>query len=568
MKRCISVIGAAVIFVSVAAAQDWPRYETSLDYTFTRFGSATNVRSFNANGGSADFAYNFNKWFSGVIDLGAVHNGNVLDSTITNYLAGPRISVLRGSRITPYFQVLVGGAYATSSIAAPIAAIAQDAGVIPPGTTIRATRQETAFAMTAGGGLDIKISKHVSFRPIQVEYFLTRLEHLRTFNDNSQNNVRYSAGFNFMFGGEEPTPPPPPTHPQKTCPDGTTVPADAACPKRNVTLSLAATPQELCQGETAQVNASIAGADSGQLNFQWSINGQQIGQQHSFVFGTVGREPGTYTVALTVNSATVNAATAQTTITVREYRAPAVTAQADPVEILAGEKSTLSASCQGQCGGTIQPPTFAASDGSVQGNQFDSTGVQFDNSNNAEQRKAVTITATCADNRSTGTASTTITVIKKAVITPIRLPDVLFDANSARVNNCGKRILLEQLRAYFERDPAGKVVLVGHSSSDETAANLAEQRALNAAAVITAGAGVCLAIPQSQVLVSSPGVEQNGVGFEPGFCTSSVRGGASGAAEMRRVEVWFVPNGGQLPSSLTTYQDASVLPVSGLGCPR
>jgi outer membrane protein OmpA-like peptidoglycan-associated protein len=567
MKRCISVIGAAVIFVSVAAAQDWPRYETSLDYTFTRFGSATNVRSFNANGGSADFAYNFNRWFSGVIDLGAVHNGNVLDSTITNYLAGPRITVLRASRIAPYFQVLVGGAYATSSIAAPIAAIAQDTGVIPPGTTIRATRQETAFAMTAGGGLDIKISKHVSFRPIQVEYFLTRLEHLRTFNDNSQNNVRYSAGINFMFGGEEPTPPPP-THPQKTCPDGTTVPADAACPKRNVTLSLAATPQELCQGETAQVNASIAGAESGQLNFQWSINGQQIGQQHSFVFGTVGREPGTYTVALTVNGATVNTATAQTTITVREYRAPAVTAQADPAEIFAGEKSTLSASCQGQCGGTIQPPTFAASDGSVQGNQFDSTGVQFDSSNNSEQRKAVTITATCADNRSTGTATTTITVIKKAVITPIRLPDVLFDANSARVNNCGKRILLEQLRAYFERDSAGKVVLVGHSSSDETAANLAEQRALNAAAVITAGTGVCLAIPQSQVLISSPGVEQNGVGFEPGFCSSSVRGGASGAAEMRRVEVWFVPNGGQLPSSLTTYQDASALPVSGLGCPR
>jgi hypothetical protein len=154
------------------------------------------------------------------------------------------------------------------------------------------------------------------------------------------------------------------------------------------------------------------------------------------------------------------------------------------------------------------------------------------------------------------------------VVTPIRLPDVLFDANSARVNNCGKRILLEQLRAYFERDSAGKVVLVGHSSSDETAANLAQQRALNAAAVITAGAGVCLAIPQSQVLISSPGVEQNGVGFEPGFCSSSVRGGASGSAEMRRVEVWFVPNGGQLPSSLTTYEDASALPVSGLGCPK
>ena len=106
---------------------------------------------------------------------------------------------------------------------------------------------------------------------------------------------------------------------------------------------------------------------------------------------------------------------------------------------------------------------------------------------------------------------------------------------------------------------------MGHQPSDEKPAN---PSALNAAAVITAGTGVWLAIPQPQVLVSSPGVEQNGVGFEPGFCSSSVRGGASGTAEMRRVEVWFVPNGGELPPSLKNYQDASAMPVSSLGCPK
>ena len=122
-----------------------------------------------------------------------------------------------------------------------------------------------------------------------------------------------------------------------------------------------------------------------------------------------------------------------------------------------------------------------------------------------------------------GTATTTIEVVKAAaVISPIRLPDVLFSANSARVNNCGKRILLEQLKAYYERDSGGTVAIVGHSSSDETPASLAAQRALNAAAVISAGSGICLSIPQSQVQVSSPGVDQNGVGFESGFCASSV----------------------------------------------
>ena len=120
-----------------------------------------------------------------------------------------------------------------------------------------------------------------------------------------------------------------------------------------------------------------------------------------------------------------------------------------------------------------------------------------------------------------------VEVIKSAVVAPIRLPDVLFPANSSRVNNCGKRILLEQLRAYVERDPTGTVVLVGHTSSDETAANLAQQRAMNSAAVITAGTGVCLSVPQSQVQISAPGADQNGsrlrIRLLPGFGGPRVR---------------------------------------------
>ena len=78
---------------------------------------------------------------------------------------------------------------------------------------------------------------------------------------------------------------------------------------------------------------------------------------------------------------------------------------------------------------------------------------------------------------------------------PIRLPDILFSKNSARVNNCGKRILLEQLHSYYERDSSGTVVFVGHQSGDETGpqtdrwsaeARLAAERVLNAAAVVTA----------------------------------------------------------------------------------
>ncbi len=565
MKRCVALAGVAAAFVLNAAAQEWPRYDASLNYTFTRFGSAINARSFNANGGNGQFAYNFNKWFSGVVDAGAVHNANFTDATVANYLGGPRIT-MRKSRLAPYFQVLFGGAYATQSIAPPIDAIALEAGITPPtGTTIRATRQETAFAMVAGGGLDVKLSRHVSLRALEIEYFMTRLRDFRAVNDNTQDNIRASAGLTFTFGGEEPAPPH--VQPTKTCPDGSVIPADETCPKKNISISLSAMPREICQGETSQLNASISGAESGQLSFDWSVNNKEVSEAHSFAFASKDLQPGTYTVAVKVSGANINPASAQTMISVREYIPPRATAKAEPAEIFVGEKSTLSATCQGQCGGNMQPPTFTASAGSINGNEFDSTGVQFDPSDSSEQRKTVTITATCADSRTQGTATTTITVIKKATIAAVRLPDVLFDDNSSRVNNCGKRVLLEQLKAYFDRDSTGTVALVGHQSSGEKPPTLANQRVTNAAAVITAGTGVCLAIPQSQVLVSAPGVEQNGVSFEPGFCSSSVKGPRD-QAEQRRVEVWFIPTGGEKPSSLTQAESANSLPLSGIGCPK
>jgi hypothetical protein len=51
--------------------------------------------------------------------------------------------------------------------------------------------------MTAGGGLDYKISQHFAIRPVQAEYFLTK------FPDGAsdrQNNFRFGAGVVFQPG--------------------------------------------------------------------------------------------------------------------------------------------------------------------------------------------------------------------------------------------------------------------------------------------------------------------------------------------------------------------------------
>jgi outer membrane protein OmpA-like peptidoglycan-associated protein len=242
---------------------------------------------------------------------------------------------------------------------------------------------------------------------------------------------------------------------------------------------------------------------------------------------------------------------------------------------MVGEKSNLTANFTGQCGGTIRSPKFSASEGSVSGDTFDSTGVQFGPS--GSQQKTVTITAKASDDKETGEATTTVVVKRNPQAA--RLPDVLFAKGSARVNNCGKRVLLEQLKTYLDQDPGGKVIFVGHAAPKEPkAAHLDRKRAENSAAVISAHKGICLGFPASQILISEAGTSQQGASFQPYFCgpsTSAVteRAGQKVSekdkdAQLRRVEVWFVPSGAEIPSSVGTTKDAAAYGISKLGCPK
>src|SRR5262245_1940840 len=206
MKRILAVMAAVPLSALVASATDVPMAETFLGYNFVRFNPNSGfIPSFNANGGGGQFAYNFNKWISGVFDMGAVTKGTLgglsVDSTVLNFVAGPRVYFRNESRFTPFAHVLFGGAYSTASAQIPL-----PGGVIPPildngqAITARLNASRTGFAMMAGGGLDIKLSKHIAFRPLGADYYLTRLPSLLTGNTSNRNNFRYSAGVNFLFG--------------------------------------------------------------------------------------------------------------------------------------------------------------------------------------------------------------------------------------------------------------------------------------------------------------------------------------------------------------------------------
>ncbi len=83
--------------------------------------------------------------------------------------------------------------------------------------------------------------------------------------------------------------------------------------------------------------------------------------------------------------------------------------------------------------------------------------------------------------------------------------DIVFPNRSSRVNNAAKRYLIEVLTPKLRADPGSTVILIGHRDMSETgraAANLDTQRVLNAAAVLSAGKGICPALDLSRVQVA------------------------------------------------------------------
>jgi outer membrane immunogenic protein len=135
---------------------------------------------FSMNGGSAWFAYKWDRSLAAVAELSTERSSNVDglgdDLTITSYLFGPRYSLREGGRFVPFGQFLLGGAHASGSFAPG------NGGY--PGSS-------NAFAFAAGAGLNISLSRRFSVRAFQADYYLT---HFSNGVNDHQNNLRIGAG--------------------------------------------------------------------------------------------------------------------------------------------------------------------------------------------------------------------------------------------------------------------------------------------------------------------------------------------------------------------------------------
>jgi len=338
------------------------------------------------HGGNASVAYNLNTWLGLVADFGgyaadrfgpgAPPTGGVVDADgkVYSYLFGPRLSYRKSEWVTPFAQVLFGGAHATE---------VNLSGCTGVGCTPLSS--ENAFAMTAGGGLDIKVRRHIAIRLFQAEYLMTRFADASAFTGERvrQNNLRLSAGIVFRFGSMGPPP----------------VLPSAACSLQ---------PTEVFAGESVTATASGSNFNPKRtVKYNWSGTGVRVaGTDASTQIDTTGLQPGSYAVGANLSDGSKNgSASCNARFTVKQPRSPEISCSSDPRTVRTGGTSTIRSNASSPDNRRLSY-SYSATAGSISGT--DAT-TSLDTS--GAQPGPITVTCNVSDDRNPPlTASSTTTV--------------------------------------------------------------------------------------------------------------------------------------------------------------
>lgn len=179
MRKLLIVCGLLLLGAACAKAQEGPGFEVSGNYQYVRFNPGNGASGINCQGGSGVFGAYLTSQVGVIGEFGACKVTGLpsgVSSHEMDYLFGPRFYVPTHGRVFPFVQVLFGGERFSA------------------GATGFGSASSSAFAMAAGGGADVTLSKHVSLRAIQFDYLYTH------FGGASQNNLRLQSGIVWRFG--------------------------------------------------------------------------------------------------------------------------------------------------------------------------------------------------------------------------------------------------------------------------------------------------------------------------------------------------------------------------------
>jgi outer membrane protein OmpA-like peptidoglycan-associated protein len=344
-------------------------------------------------------------------------------------------------------------------------------------------------------------------------------------------------------------------------------------PPPPITVSAITGGRDVCPGDNIQLRATASGGPpNGTYAYQWSVNNAPAAGGTGPVFNlptTTGS--GTKAVRVTVSEGNLSASSGPVNVLVRNLGPPTIQFTVNPTTINYGDRLPLNATATVTECAMLTPIRYTASQGTVTGNTFDSSGVSFDPNATGAQSVVVRLTATETDSRNqTVNANANVTVLKKAVASR---QDIVFANRSSRVNNAAKRYLIEVLTPKLRADPGSTVILIGHRDMSENGrafTRLDVERVNNAAAVLSAGKGICPSLDLSRVQVSAAGTDQTDPPMPFGDASVKERTGQTATddrAQFRRVEVWFVPSGADRPS-VSGLGPAPEKAIQLRGCPR
>ena len=178
MRRLAYLVGLFVLASLPAVAQETGSKDVSAEYSFIRANPATpGSPNFNAQGGSASFAYNPRSWYGFEGEFAGYHIGQIGSATVnTNlftYMFGPQIHFHNFGRFAPFAEDLFGVAHSA-------------------GGSLGVPGSRNSFAMAVGAGVDVPLRGHLSARIGPVDYLLTQFSETGA-GRMSQNNLRVSG---------------------------------------------------------------------------------------------------------------------------------------------------------------------------------------------------------------------------------------------------------------------------------------------------------------------------------------------------------------------------------------
>ncbi len=326
-----------------------PRYEIAGMFDYVNFNPGGGFSSFNNYGGSGSFTWNVSRWIGITEELGGLSynrkvNGTGIHGGQSTFLVGPRLNLRKFDYFVPYAEFLLGAAHS--------------------GPQMTGDGSQSAFALAAGGGVDVVLTKNLVWRFAEIDYLMTDYSGASLGGNARQDNLRLASGIVLRFGLPNEAPPPAPH-----------LPPVAAC-SANPTSIFAGS------GDTVAIHVNASSPQGDPLTYSYTATGGTVdGTGPDARWNSSGVGVGTYTVTGVVNDGKGGTASCATDFKVEERpnRPPTATLSVERSPILPGEHTGVICTGSDPDGDPLTY-SYSASGGQITGTDsnaiFDATGLQ------------------------------------------------------------------------------------------------------------------------------------------------------------------------------------------------